>query len=67
MGDPVRQNGPFASTDGYHGERPTEESLSTRFLKRSQGLKSVTLNLKDPEGRNMFLEMVKRCDVVAKL
>lgn len=66
VGDPVRQNGPFVSTDGYHGKRPTEDCLSTRFLKRNQGLKSVTLNLKDPEGRNMFLEMAKTCDVVVE-
>ena len=42
----------------------TEDDLSIRFLKRSEGVKSVTLNLKDPEGRRMFLELAKQSDVL---
>ena len=63
-GDPIRSAGPFHGPKGINAERQTEDDLSVRFLKRSEGVKSVTLNLKDPEGRRMFLELAKRTDVV---
>lgn len=63
-GDPVRGNGPFAGPEGIQGEQLSEEYISTRFLKRSQGVKSITLDLKTSEGKNMFLELAKQSDVV---
>ena len=63
-GDPIRSAGPFHGPKGLGVERQTEDDLSVRFLKRSEGVKSVTLNLKDPEGRGMFLEMARQSDVV---
>ena len=63
-GDPVRGNGPFAGPEGTHSERQTKEDISTRFLKRTQGVKSVTLNLKSPKGQEMFLDLAKTADVV---
>jgi crotonobetainyl-CoA:carnitine CoA-transferase CaiB-like acyl-CoA transferase len=64
VGDPVRNVGPYAGPNGVTSDRETEEDLSIRFLKRSEGVKSVTLNLKDPDGRRMFLELAKQSDVV---
>ena len=64
IGDPIRNIGPYAGPMGISAERESEEDLSIRFLKRSEGVKSVTLNLKDPEGAGMFLELVKQADVV---
>ena len=66
FGDPTRGNGPFASPDGYSATPETDKHLSTRFLKRSQGVKSVTLNLKHAEGRQMFLDMAEESDVVVE-
>ena len=63
-GDPVRGNGPFAGADGWHDEPQNSNDLSTRFLKRAQGVKSVTLDLKHPQGKKMFLELARSCDVV---
>jgi len=63
-GDPVRGNGPFAGPKGTHAQRQTDDDISTRFLKRTQGVKSVTLDLKTAKGKQMFLEMSKECDVV---
>ena len=65
-GDPVRGNGPFAGPEGTHAQRQTEADISTRFLKRTQGVKSVTIDLKNPKGRQMFLDMAKECDVVVE-
>ena len=63
-GDPVRGNGPFAGPKGTNPDRQTQEDISTRFLKRTQGVKSVTLNLKSPKGRKMFLDLAKCSDVL---
>ena len=63
-GDPIRLNGPFAGPEGVHPTRQTDDDLTTKFLKRSEGVKSVTLNLKDPVGKQMFLSMAKKSDVV---
>ncbi|MBV39414.1 MAG: CoA transferase [Rhodospirillaceae bacterium] len=65
-GDPIREIGPFAGPNGRSFDRETEEDLSIRFLKRSEGVKSVTLNLKDPEGKRMFLELAKDANVVVE-
>ena len=66
VGDPIRNIGPYAGPKGITLDRETEEDLSIRFLKRSEGVKSVTLNLKDPEGKGMFLELAKQADVVVE-
>jgi crotonobetainyl-CoA:carnitine CoA-transferase CaiB-like acyl-CoA transferase len=63
-GDPIRNIGPFTGPEGISPDRRTDEDLSIRFLKRSEGVKSVTLNLKTPEGREMFLGLAKDADVV---
>jgi formyl-CoA transferase len=63
-GDPIRSVGPYAGPRGINPDRQTADDLSIRFLKRSEGVKSVTLNLKDAEGRRMFLELAKQSDVV---
>ena len=63
-GDPVRGNGPFIGPEGKHPQQQTPDDISTRFLKRNQGVKSVTLNLKHPTGRQMFLELAKSSDVM---
>ena len=63
-GDPVRGNGPFAGPKGTNPQRQTDSDISTRFLKRTQGVKSVTIDLKHPKGKQMFLDLAKECDVV---
>ena len=57
-GDPVRGNGPFAGNGGWHDQPQNSNDLSTRFLKRAQGMKSVTLDLKNPQGKEMFLSLI---------
>ena len=63
-GDPVRGNGPFAGPKGTNPQRQTDSDISTRFLKRTQGVKSVTIDLKHPKGKQMFLDLAKECDIV---
>ncbi len=63
-GDPIRGNGPFAGPEGIHARPSSSEDISTRFLKRAQGVKSLTLDLKHPRGKELFLELAKESDVV---
>jgi crotonobetainyl-CoA:carnitine CoA-transferase CaiB-like acyl-CoA transferase len=65
-GDPVRGNGPFAGAQGTITQKLTDDDISTRFLKRTQGVKSVTIDLKNPKGKQMFLDMASTCDVVVE-
>ena len=64
LGDPTRGNGPFAGPDGTHSAPQSDSDIGTQFLKRTQGVKSVTLNLKHPRGREMFLDLARDSDVV---
>ena len=64
IGDSVRGIGPYAGPNGVHPTRQTEDDIATKFLKRTQGVKSLTLNLKDPAGRQLFLDLAKESDVV---
>ncbi len=65
-GDSVRGIGPFAGPAGVHTKPQSEQDIATKFLKRTQGVKSITLNLKDPEGRRLFLELAKESDIVVE-
>jgi crotonobetainyl-CoA:carnitine CoA-transferase CaiB-like acyl-CoA transferase len=64
IGDSVRGLGPYAGPKGVHATRQTDDDIATKFLKRTQGVKSLTLNLKDPAGRQLFLDLAKESDVV---
>lgn len=64
IGDSVRGIGPYAGPEGIHSTRQTDDDIATKFLKRTQGVKSLTLNLKDPAGRQLFLDLAKESDVV---
>ena len=62
-GNPVRGIGNYAGPAGNHPVSQGDQDLSTMYLKRAQGVKSVTLNLKDPKGRDMLLKLAESCDI----
>jgi crotonobetainyl-CoA:carnitine CoA-transferase CaiB-like acyl-CoA transferase len=56
-GDDSRNMGPFK-----HGEKGVENSLSFAYL--NTGKKDITLNLSIPEGKDIFLQLATKADVV---
>lgn len=64
-GDPARSFPPFCGRSGTALREiasPDDESIA--ILKRNRGKKSLTLNLEEPEGRDLFLKLVGTADVV---
>lgn len=53
-GDEAREVGPFIG-------RP-----SAYFISLNRGKKSLTLNLKEPDGRQLFIELAAKADVVVE-
>lgn len=60
IGDDSRQFGPFVKEAGGEGKQ------SGYFISINRNKKSVCLNLKKPKGKALFMEMVKRADVVVE-
>ena len=52
--------------DATRNDRPFINGCSNYFATINRNKKCVTLNLKDPKGKEMFLELVKKADVVTE-
>ena len=53
--------------DYARGYAPLLEGLGYRFLITNRGKKSISLNLKAPEGKEIFRQLVKKADVVMEI
>jgi crotonobetainyl-CoA:carnitine CoA-transferase CaiB-like acyl-CoA transferase len=65
-GDLARENSPYLGRDGIQVERRHEDDLSLSHLTRARGKYGVSLDLKKPEGREVFFDLVKQVDVVVE-
>lgn len=65
-GDTLSDSPIYAGPNGVSFEKKTDDDLGVPFLKRSRGKKAVTLNLKDPEGVRLLLELVDKSDVLVE-
>jgi formyl-CoA transferase len=64
-GDPARTFPPFCGAAGTAlREITAADDESIAILKRNRGKQSLTLNLEAPEGRALFLRLLKKFDVV---
>ena len=63
-GDIARTNPPYVGSSGIHFGGRQEDDISLTVLNRGRNKKSVTLDLKSPEGHALFMRLAKECDVV---
>lgn len=68
---PARLGGPSGRADerygghGGYGKNPQENTwYASSFLAHNRNKKSITVDLKNPEGRAIIRRLVERCDVV---
>ena len=65
-GDPTAFAPPFDGPGGISFERKSDQDMGLAYLKRQRGKKSVTLDLKSARGRELFLQLAARADVVVE-
>lgn len=63
-GDIARSNPPYVGKEGVHFGVRRDDEVSLTILNRARNKKSITLDLKSEQGRALFMELVKECDVV---
>ncbi len=65
-GDPTAFAPPFIGPKGVSFQRQTDQDMGLAYLKRQRSKKSATVNLKSPQGHEIFLKMVTNADVVVE-
>ena len=64
--DPCRQNPPYLGRHGVSLGRTSPEDVSVSALNRLRGKYGVTLNLKRPQARDVFADLVRQADIVVE-
>lgn len=65
-GDLARENSPYVGRDGVVIERRHEDDISISHLTRARGKRGVALNLKNPQAREVFADLVRTADIVVE-
>ncbi|WP_280401092.1 CaiB/BaiF CoA transferase family protein [Nocardia carnea] len=65
-GDASRNNSPYVTRDGLSVRRTTDEDMSVSMLSRGRNKESITLDLKQPAGRDVFFDLVAHADIVVE-
>lgn len=65
-GDALSDSPLYYGADGPSFDKRDESDLGVAFLKRLRAKKSMTLDLKAPEGRSLLLELAQRADVLVE-
>ncbi len=65
-GDHSRSNAPYLGPDGVKMVKETPEDVSLSVLNRLRNKLGVTLNLKSPEARGIFADLLRKADVVVE-
>jgi len=65
-GDLARENSPYVGRDGIVVERRHDDDISVSHLTRARGKYGVALDLKKPEARAVFEDLVRNADIVVE-
>ncbi len=65
-GDQCRENAPYLGADGASLVRRTADDVSVSAINRLRNKLAITLNLKHPEARAVFADLVKKSDVLVE-
>ena len=65
-GDHSRSNAPYLGQDGVKMVKERADDVSLSVLNRLRNKLGVTLNLKSPEARNIFADLLGKADVVVE-
>jgi CoA:oxalate CoA-transferase len=65
-GDMARENSPYIGREGISVERNHSDDISLSHLTRGRGKYGVSLNLKKPESREVFADLVRTADIVVE-
>lgn len=63
-GDLARDNSPYVGRDGLTVVKKHDDDLSISHLTRARGKRGVSLNLKAPEAKSVFADLVRNADIV---
>lgn len=64
--DPCRQNPPYLGAEGVSLGRRSADDVSVSALNRLRGKHGITLNLKQPRGREVFADLLRHADIVVE-
>lgn len=65
-GDLARENSPYVGRDGVTVERKHDDDVSISHLTRARGKLGVSLDLKQAEAKEIFLDLVRTADIVVE-
>jgi CoA:oxalate CoA-transferase len=63
-GDPARNNAPYLGAHGPKLVRESADDISISALNRMRNKLGITLNLKHPQAREVFADLVRQSDIV---
>lgn len=64
--DSARTNSPYLGREGIKVAREHDDDYSLAMLERGRNKEAVTLNMKHPEARAVFFDLVKHADAVVE-
>jgi crotonobetainyl-CoA:carnitine CoA-transferase CaiB-like acyl-CoA transferase len=65
-GDTCRENAPYIGAKGASLARRDAEDISVSAINRLRNKLGISLNLKHPEARAVFADLVRKCDVLVE-
>lgn len=65
-GDSSRNNSPYVTNEGLSVTRTGPEDMSVSMMLRGRNKESMTLNLKDPAGKELLIKLAGQADIVVE-